>query len=91
MSGVIDNTQLNRFELVAEGQTAFIDYRRDGTIVTMIHTEVPPALNGRGIGSALAQGALELVQQRHESVVPRCSFISSYIDRHPAYQNVLAR
>jgi len=91
MSSVTDNTQLNRFELSVEGGIAFINYLRDGNVVTMIHTEVPAALNGRGIGSALAQGALDLVKQRHETAVPRCSFVRSYIERHPAYQSLVAR
>jgi predicted GNAT family acetyltransferase len=56
----------------------------------MTHAEVPPVLNGRGIGSALAQGALDLVRQRKETVVPQCPFINSFIKRHAAYQNLLA-
>jgi predicted GNAT family acetyltransferase len=91
MSNVSDNTQLHRFELAAEGQIAFIDYRRSGNVVTMIHTEVPVALNGHGIGSALAKGALELVRQRNETVVPQCSFIRSYIERHPDYEELVAK
>jgi uncharacterized protein len=90
MSSVSDNTDRNRFELDVEGHISFIDYRRHGNVITMTHAEVPPALNGRGIGSALASGALELVRKRHETVVPQCPFISSYIKRNPAYQPLLA-
>ncbi len=90
MSSVIDNSELNRFELAAEGHIAFIDYRRHGNVVTMTHAEVPPALNGRGIGSELAKGALDLLRQRHESLVSRCPFVSSYIERHAEYQSLLA-
>lgn len=91
MSSVIDNSELNRFELDTEGHISFIDYRRHGSVITMTHAEVPPALNGRGIGSELAKGALDLVRQRHETVVPRCPFISSYIKRNPVYQPLLAQ
>jgi uncharacterized protein len=91
VSIVSDNTQLSRFELDVDGHISFIDYRRHGSVITMTHAEVPPALNGRGIGSDLARGALDLVRQRHETVVSRCPFITSFIKRHTEYQSLLAQ
>lgn len=91
MSGVTDNTERQRFELDVEGHTAFINYRQHGPVITMIHAEVPPELNGRGIGSALARGALDLVRSRQQTVLPRCPFVASYIKRHPEYQALLAQ
>jgi predicted GNAT family acetyltransferase len=90
MSRVSDNTELNRYELDVDGHLSFIDYRRHGSVVTMTHAEVPPVLNGRGIGSELAQGALDLVRKSKETVVPQCPFINSFIKRHAAYLNLLA-
>lgn len=69
---------------------AFIDYRRDGGIVTMMHAEVPPALQGHGVGSALVRGALDRVRADGEKVIPRCSFVAAYIKRHAEYQSLLA-
>jgi uncharacterized protein len=57
----------------------------------MMHAEVPSALNGRGIGSALVKGALDLVRNRQETVVPLCFFIRTYIGRHTEYQTLLTR
>ncbi|MGE0114308.1 MAG: GNAT family N-acetyltransferase [Steroidobacteraceae bacterium] len=91
MGPIRDNVERQRFELEAEGQIAFINYRRQGGVVVMNHAEVPAALNGRGIGSALVKEALELVRSRNETVVPVCSFIVAYIRRHPEYQSLLAR
>lgn len=88
---VIDNTARLRFEMNAQGQTCFIDYRRNGSVVSMTHAEVPPELEGRGLGSALTKGALDLVRARNETVVPVCPFIAVYIQRHPEYQPLLAR
>jgi uncharacterized protein len=90
MSNVNDNTERKRFELQVEGHTAFIDYRRQGNVIAMTHAEVPKELNGRGIGSALAKGALDLVRQRNETVLPQCPFVESYIERHPDYQDLVA-
>lgn len=63
--------------------------RRDG-VVTFTHTEVSPELEGQGVGSALARGALDDVHSLGEKIVPRCPFVKAYVDRHPEYQDLLA-
>jgi len=54
---VRDNPALHRFELEAQGHTAVAYYRLAPGVITFTHTEVEPALRGRGIGSALVRGA----------------------------------
>jgi len=54
MSDVRDNTERSRFEINVDGNIAFSEYWRTGDRLTIRHTEVPKALEGRGIGSALA-------------------------------------
>ena len=61
-----------------------------------MHTEIDPAFEGKGLGSALARGALDAERTRGEPIVPLCPFIRQYIDRHPEYadlvdQEMLAR
>ncbi|HVU00570.1 MAG TPA: GNAT family N-acetyltransferase [Polyangiaceae bacterium] len=86
---VVDAVERSRFELAVDGAVAFSKYRRDGNVVTFIHTEVPEALEGRGIGSALAKGALDLVREKGERVIPKCPFIRSYIEKHPEYRDLV--
>jgi uncharacterized protein len=86
---VKDNPRLNRFELETDGQLAFAAYQREHGVVTFTHTEVPHAFRGKGIGSALAKGALELARERGERVVPRCSFIATFMRKHPEFQDLL--
>ena len=87
---VRDDSARRRYELDAGGELAFIDYRRDGSTVFMTHAEVPRALRGGGIGSALVKGALALVRERGEKVVPLCSFVAQYMQRHPETRDLLA-
>ncbi len=87
---VRDNPALSRFEMDVDGATAFATYRRSPGVVTFVHAEVPEALSGKGVGSALAKGALELVRARGEKVVAKCPFIASYIRKHPEVQDLLA-
>ena len=91
MSGLVrDNQQLNRYEMPVDGDMAFITYRRANQVVTMLHAEVPSRLSGRGLGSALVKGALDLARAEGSKVVPLCSFVAAYIDRHDEYRDLLA-
>jgi predicted GNAT family acetyltransferase len=86
---VVDNVALSRFELEVSGHVAFSKYRRENGVVTFIHTEVPDALAGKGVGSALAKGALDLVRASGEKAIPKCPFIRSFIEKHPEYQDLV--
>ena len=87
---VRDDSARQRYELEVEGGLAFIDYFRDGVKVIMTHAEVPPALRGEGIGSTLVKGALALVRERGEKVVPLCPFVAQYMRRHPESLDLMA-
>jgi len=89
MPNVRNNTAESRFELDVDGHTAFAYYDFSPGVITFTHTEVPQALSGRGIGSQLATGALDLVRAQKLKVVAQCPFIASYIAKHSAYQDLL--
>jgi predicted GNAT family acetyltransferase len=90
MTEVQDNPAKNRFEIIVDGYTALAAYRLKPGVIAFTHTEVPKELGGRGIGSQLAKGALDQVRARGLKVVPLCPFIKAYIEKHPAYQDLLA-
>lgn len=87
---VRDNPTAHRYELEVDGVVAYSEYLRASGIVTFIHTVVPDALAGKGVGSALAKGALDIVRADGNKVVARCPFISAYITKHPEYRDLLA-
>ncbi|MEA3004430.1 MAG: uncharacterized protein QOH81_3218 [Sphingomonadales bacterium] len=87
---VRDDRAAERFELEADGFTAFAAYHRHGDRITFIHTEVPAELEGRGIGKALVKGALAQVRAEGLKVVPLCPFVRRYIETHPEEQDLLA-
>ena len=89
-NAVRDNADRHRFELDTDGHVAFSNYRRDGDTLTVLHTEVPAALNGRGIGSALVCGLLDLARGQGSKIRPLCPFVAAYIARHPEYADLLA-
>ena len=87
---VVERPETGRFELDFPGGQAFAVYRVDGDRIVVTHTEVPPAFNGRGIGSQLAQGIFQIARASGRRVVPRCSFVAAWARRHPDYADVLA-
>ena len=85
---VRDNVERHRFELDVDGEVAFSNYSRAGDVLTILHTEVPKALNGRGIGSALVRGELEIVRAQGLKVVAKCPFVAAYLAKHPEYADL---
>jgi uncharacterized protein len=88
---VRENPALHRFEMDTQAGVAIVTYRRDGKVLKLVHTEVPPALRGKGIGSELAAGVLSLVGKNCDTVVPLCDFMRDYIRRHPDYADLVAK
>jgi predicted GNAT family acetyltransferase len=84
------NHALGRYELDVDGHIAVAYTKRADGVVTFTHTEVPKALEGRGIGSRLAKGALELVRAEGHKVIAQCPFIAGYIKKHPEFADLLA-
>jgi uncharacterized protein len=89
MAIVRDNKTKSRFELDVEGDTAFANYRLTPSVITFIHTEVPPELSGKGAGSALVKGALDQVRAEGLKVIAQCPFVKAYIDKHGEYADLL--
>ena len=88
-SNVRDNTERHRFELDADGHIAFSNYKRADGVLTILHTEVPKALEGHGIGSALIRGVLDTARAQGLKVVPRCSFVAAFMGRHPEFNDLV--
>jgi len=87
---VTDNRELGQFEMRLGEELALIAYERDGGRIALVHTEVPEALSGQGVGSRLVHGALDLIRAEGLRVIPRCSFVAAYMARHPGEQDLLA-
>lgn len=85
-----DNTARSRFELDAPGATAVLTYKLADGVMTLLHTETPPAARGRGLASQLVRGALDNARSRGLKVVPVCSFVSAYLAKHPEYRDLVA-
>lgn len=84
------NATSGRLELEIDGNTAFIEYKLSEPKLFLIHTEVPTALEGKGVGKAIVQKALEYARDNEFKVVPRCTFVQSYLKRHKEWNDIIA-
>ena len=85
------NESNHHFEAELDGKVVgFVRYRTRPGQVVLIHTETLPEYEGRGIGGALARGALDDIRARGEKAVVLCPFIKSYVAKHPEYQDLVA-
>ena len=86
---VIHNPEKRRFELTVDGRLARLDYTLTGSIIIFLHTEVPPAIGGRGLGVSLVEAGLDYAREHGLKVRSMCWFVSKYLRRRPEYQDLL--
>jgi predicted GNAT family acetyltransferase len=80
---VTDNQAASRLELAADGQLAELAYRRNGNRLVILHTGVPPDLEGRGIAGRLVRAAIDKAVAEGLTIVPLCPFASDWLTHHP--------
>ena len=78
------------FEARIDGLRAFITYSRFPGRIVFTHTEVPQPLEGQGVAAKLARVALDFARVNDLRVVPLCPYVSSFIRKHPEYQDLVS-
>lgn len=87
---VRDNPEKQRFEIdLGDGTLAIADYTLAPGKISFTHTKVPPAHEGRGIGTALIEAGLAAARARGLMVIPICPFFAAYMKAHPEVQDLL--
>jgi hypothetical protein len=86
---VTNNRAEGQYELIEGGHKALAAYRLEEGVVSFTHTEVPPELEGQGVGTRLVEGALADVREQGLKVQPLCSFVRHYIETHPEAQDLV--
>ena len=85
-----DNETGNRFELEIDGAIAFVTYRKSPGAITLEHTEVPPELGGKGVGSKIARATLDAVRAQGRKLTVECEFIQGFMKKNPGFNDLLA-
>jgi len=73
-----------RFELHLPGGISYTEYIINKLgVIYLNHTEVPVALEGKGVGSALIRKVLHHIREERLKMAPLCPFVAVYLKRHP--------
>ena len=80
---VNDNQADSRLEIRADGELAELLYRTRAGRLILVHTEVPEALGGRGLGGELVRAAIGKATAEGMTLVPLCPFARGWLERHP--------
>ena len=84
------NAEEQRFEVEIEGQLSVADYELQGDRMIFTHTYTPPAQRGRGIAEKLVRVALEHARAEQRKIVPACSYVALFVERHPEFKPLVA-
>ena len=79
----------HQYEITIDGSKAFITYRENPAMITLLHTEVEPALQGNGASTAVIEKTLDAIEQSGKKLNPLCPLVVAYIKRHPEWKRIV--
>ena len=79
----------SQFEIRTDAGIALLRYAAKEGVLDLLHTEVPDAFEGRGYGDALVRAALDYARAQDLHIVPTCSFVRTFMTRHPEYADLI--
>lgn len=80
---VRDVPEEGRFVLEQDGVEAELVYEREPGKLILVHTGVPDALGGHGIGGRLVRAAIDRARVEGLTVLPWCPFARRWLTDHP--------
>lgn len=86
-----ENTAKKQYEATIEGSVARIEYIKAQDKIYLTHTEVPKALERKGVGTTLVAKVLEDVDRQHLTLIPLCPFVALYLKRHPEWKRLVMK
>jgi predicted GNAT family acetyltransferase len=87
---ITDAADCGRFEAHVDNVLAgVLEYVLKRGRLALIHTEVLPDREGRGIGAALVRHALDHARASGLRVIPLCEYVQSYLARHPEDDDIV--
>ena len=89
---ITDAPARERYEAHLDRKLAgILEYKVTRGRIALIHTEVLPMHEGKGVGSALVRFALDDARRRGLRVIPTCPYVQEYLNRHPEDDIVVRR
>ncbi|MCD7924470.1 N-acetyltransferase [Bacteroidaceae bacterium] len=86
---VIHDEKVDRFEVFESGQIAYLQYEEKNGILDILHTVVPPQLEGQGIAQSLTEAAIDYAKEKNLKIRPTCAYAKMFFTRHTQYKEML--
>jgi predicted GNAT family acetyltransferase len=80
---VVDDTDREQFTIEMDGTAAWLAYKLRGARLHLVHTEVPEAFRGQGVGGQLVEAALAKARADRLTIVPWCPYARQWLKEHP--------
>ena len=87
---ILHDIQKQKFYVVVDGLESHLEYVKMENVLNLIHTYVPNALRGKGIAGEVVKAALTYAEENELKIIPSCSYVAAYIQRHKEYENLVA-
>jgi predicted GNAT family acetyltransferase len=87
---ITNQPERHRYEATIDDQLAgYCEYNLLSEAIMFTHTEVLPAHEGKGVGSAIARHVLDEARAQGKHVIPVCQFIAGFIRKHRDYVDLI--
>ena len=86
---IIHDKQNQKFYVIMDDLESHLEYVKMNDVLDLNHTYVPYQLRGKGIASKLVEAALEYARLNGIKIIPSCSYVEVYLQRHPEYEDLL--
>ncbi|HEX7345430.1 MAG TPA: GNAT family N-acetyltransferase [Candidatus Limnocylindrales bacterium] len=87
---ISDATERGRYEAHVDGDLAgILEYVIKYGRLALVHTEVLPAHEGQGVGSALVRHGLDVARASGFRVIAVCPYVQRYLVRHPEHDDIV--
>jgi len=88
---VIENSSGHFTAVENDREIGLMTYTRSGeNKISINHTEVNPAYEGKGIGHSLVIEAVRYARENHLKILPLCWFVRLILNKTPSFKDVLA-
>ncbi|HUX61849.1 MAG TPA: GNAT family N-acetyltransferase [Ignavibacteriaceae bacterium] len=81
-----------RFFSIVDGRESYLQYLKiDNSTLDYYKTYVPNELRGKGIAGKIVESALNYALQNNLIIIPSCSYVDTFIERHPDYNKIVKK
>ena len=86
---IIHDVEKQKFYVIVDDIESHLEYVKKDDVLILNHTYVPNMLRGKGIAGKIVKIALTYAQDNNLKIIPACTYVADYIQRHKGYENLL--